>query len=153
MNPRRTTILSTLTVFALACDEDYRPPPPDAGRATSPLGGPCTDQYDCTGYMPSCLKRYEKSGWEFAGGYCLHKCGLDFACPDGGTCMFGPGFTGCFLRCTDDSECRVDEGYRCELASGIGTGPPVGFCLPEYPPPMQQGSGEGRVGPTREGGI
>ena len=46
-------------------------------------------------------------------------------CPPGATCVSEPHETpGCHAACTKDSDCRVAEGYICQL---FLTNPPGGF--------------------------
>lgn len=67
----------------------------------------------------------------FTGGYCTRECGDAGACPPDSTCfdISNTSHSVCFLNCTGDSDCRVDEGYFCD---GDNTcyldSPCYGFC-------------------------
>jgi hypothetical protein len=46
-------------------------------------------------------------------------------CPPGATCVaIGPETPSCFQTCTTDSDCRMADGYVCQL---FVTTPPDGF--------------------------
>jgi hypothetical protein len=75
------------------------------------VGHACTAPGDCaTGY---CLT--ESSAPSYVGGYCtLRNCDADGGvCPSGSDCSGGGaiGSTACFVRCSDNSNCRA--GYHC----------------------------------------
>jgi hypothetical protein len=59
------------------------------------------------------------------GGYCSNQCAEDADCGAGGVCVgaamagLTPAVPGtCFKRCTTSDECRVVDGYGCELRGG-----------------------------------
>jgi len=66
------------------------------------------------------------SGDNYVGGYCfMEPCNDIEVCPPGGTCVSLGGETpGCFKACATDADCRVAEGYLCQL---FLTTPPIGF--------------------------
>ncbi len=91
------------------------------------LGRSCTSSTDCG--SGTCLR--EMDGLEFPGGYC--SLAIDFSpsgcIPHGGIEIFvGIHYTEeawWAKGCISNDDCRVDEGYWCDLAAGA--------CLPKFP--------------------
>jgi hypothetical protein len=95
-----------------------------APAATNKIGTPCSSTVDCgTDGRAACQT---EAGDTYKGGYCfMEPCNDINVCPPGGTCVSLGGETpGCFKSCAVDSDCRVAEGYVCQLFS---TTPPIGF--------------------------
>jgi hypothetical protein len=95
-----------------------------APAATNKIGTPCSSTVDCgTDGRSACQT---EAGDNYKGGYCfMEPCNDINVCPPGGTCVSLGGETpGCFKSCAMDSDCRVAEGYVCQLFS---TTPPIGF--------------------------
>lgn len=95
-----------------------------APDATNKIGTPCSSTVDCgTDGRAACQT---ESGDNYKGGYCfMEPCNDVDVCPPGGTCVaLGGESPGCFKSCTKDDECRVAEGYVCQL---FWTQPPIGF--------------------------
>jgi len=92
--------------------------------ATTNVGAPCSTTTDCGTYERDACNNDVGDG--FPGGYCsLEPCDDVQVCPPGGTCVALPFETpACMKSCTVDSDCRVDEGYLCQL---FPTTPPIGF--------------------------
>jgi hypothetical protein len=95
-----------------------------APDATNKIGTPCASTVDCgTDGRSACQT---EAGDNYKGGYCfMEPCNDVDVCPPGGTCVaLGGESSGCFKSCTKDDECRVAEGYVCQL---FWTQPPIGF--------------------------
>jgi hypothetical protein len=95
-----------------------------APDGSNKIGTPCTTTTDCgSDGRAACAT---ESGDAYPGGYCaMEPCNDIQVCPPGGTCVAIGGETpGCFKACTNDAECRVAEGYVCQL---FVTTPPTGF--------------------------
>lgn len=95
---------------------------PDPAHAA--IGTPCSSTVDCgTDPRSACLT---DPGDGYPGGYCgMEPCDDVHVCPPGATCVALGGETpGCFKSCQTDADCRVREGYVCQL---FVTAPPVGF--------------------------
>jgi hypothetical protein len=76
------------------------------------VGGSCTDDSQC-GANGYCLSGQQG----FPGGYCLVlNCSDSNPCPAGNDCytLFSDGTTACIKHCTQDSECRTQDGYICD---------------------------------------
>jgi len=86
------------------------------------VGSPCQTDSDCDLPNGVCL------GGDFLGGYCTRICSDDGYCGPGGSCeplecSDGPCDL-CLALCSADSQCRGDEGYRCDA---YNTCTPIGF--------------------------
>ena len=99
--------------------------PPDSGQATQDGGGtgtgkigdPCTSPDDCqapAGLQAECLTNLLNM-IELPGGYCTASCtpGDPDPCAPDGVCYGMQMMAYCLKPCTDNSECRQDEGYVC----------------------------------------
>jgi len=86
---------------------------PDPGHAA--IGTPCTSTTDCGNDPRSACNN--ESGDGYPGGYCfMEPCSDVDVCPPGSTCVSIGGETpGCYKSCKVDSDCRVGEGYVCNL--------------------------------------
>jgi len=80
-----------------------------------PYGAACTDDFDCGFGEGICVTR--AAGYTFDGGYCT--------APLGGVCdapslpRLATESSGLLLAaCASDADCRVEEGYACDTASG-----------------------------------
>ncbi len=95
-----------------------------APDATNKIGTPCTTTVDCGGDARAACNN--ASGDGFPGGYCfMEPCDDVQVCPAGATCVApGSEVPGCFKTCAKDSDCRVGEGYICQL---FVTKAPTGF--------------------------
>lgn len=95
-----------------------------APDARNLIGTPCTSTNDCG--IDSRSACQTEAGDGYKGGYCfMEPCDDVHVCPPGGTCVaLGGESAGCFKSCTLDSDCRVADGYVCQL---FVTTPPVGF--------------------------
>ena len=107
---------------SLVCDTRNNKCAPDP--KTAKIGTKCTATVDC-GTDPRSACNTE-AGDQYKGGYCfMEPCNDINVCPPGATCVsLGGELPGCFASCNADADCRVDEGYVCQLFS---TTPPVGF--------------------------
>jgi hypothetical protein len=88
------------------------------------IGTPCTTTNDCgTDARAACNT---EAGDAYPGGYCfMEPCNDIEICPPGATCVaIGGESPGCYQRCGSDTDCRVAEGYVCQL---FVTTPPTGF--------------------------
>ncbi|MCB9778912.1 MAG: hypothetical protein H6742_10145 [Alphaproteobacteria bacterium] len=109
---------------SLVCDLDNRggtcAPDPDLTH----VGEACTTTVDCGTYSRDACN--SEIGDDYPGGYCvMEPCDDVTVCSPGATCVAMPYETpACMASCSDDSDCRVDEGYVCQL---FPTTPPVGF--------------------------
>jgi len=127
------------TLCAMACGDN----PPCDGAATtcsgagvcepipglsappgeSPVGGGCTTDADCDHFGSTCWNAVDgENPTGFIGGYCVLECATG-VCPAGSFCheLQPNAVPICLPVCSEDAECRVDEGYLCL---------PPGFCLP-----------------------
>jgi hypothetical protein len=88
------------------------------------IGTPCTTTIDCGSDGRAACQT--AAGDNYKGGYCfMEPCDDIQTCPPGGTCVALGGETpGCFKACAADADCRVSEGYVCQL---FVTTPPTGF--------------------------
>jgi hypothetical protein len=82
---------------------------------TANVGEPCSTTVDC-GSDPRAACNTE-AGDGFPGGYCgMEPCDDIQVCPPGSTCLSQPHETpGCWKSCTSDADCRIAEGYACQL--------------------------------------
>ncbi len=91
------------------------------------VGRPCTTNADCG--VGTCLR--EMDGIEFPGGYCSMPADFspDGCIPDGGIEMYvgiDDNEQAWWARsCESNEDCRMDEGYWCDLAAGA--------CVPKFP--------------------
>jgi hypothetical protein len=92
--------------------------------ASTHIGEPCTTTVDCGTYERDACNNELGDG--FPGGYCtLEPCDDVQVCPPGATCVSLPFETpACMQGCATDEDCRMSEGYVCQLFS---TTPPSGF--------------------------
>ena len=92
--------------------------------ATTKVGEPCTTTASCGSYERDACNNEVGDG--YPGGYCsMEPCDDVQVCSPGATCVAMPFETpSCFKSCTADSDCRVAEGYVCQL---FPTTPPAGF--------------------------
>lgn len=109
---------------SLVCDLDNAGGTCAPDAANTNVGEPCTTTVDCGTYSRDACN--SEVGDQFPGGYCtMEPCDDIQVCSPGATCVAMPYETpACFLSCTDDADCRVDEGYVCQL---FPTTPPDGF--------------------------
>lgn len=96
-----------------------------APSATSAkVGIACSSTVDCgTDPRSACATQ---AGDGYPGGYCtMEPCNDVQVCSPGATCVsLAHESPACFKACTMDLDCRVSDGYVCQLFS---TTPPVGF--------------------------
>ncbi|MFZ9887655.1 MAG: hypothetical protein ACO3JL_09135, partial [Myxococcota bacterium] len=89
----------------------------DDGQGIGGIGAGCSASNDCDGEL-YCEQLFD-------GGYCTRDCSLGAAsCPAGSACfcLGDDGASGCAYRiclqeCVSDGECRVSEGYVCDVDS------------------------------------
>jgi hypothetical protein len=95
-----------------------------APAAGNKIGTACNSTVDCGGDSRSACNTAAGDG--YPGGYCfMEPCNDVEVCPPGATCVaIGGEAPGCYKSCTKDSDCRVAEGYVCQLFS---TAQPKGF--------------------------
>ncbi len=88
------------------------------------VGASCATTIDC-GNDPRDACNNE-AGDGYPGGYCtMEPCNDVQVCSPGATCVSQPFETpACMQSCTTDSDCRVGEGYVCQL---FPSSPPSGF--------------------------
>jgi hypothetical protein len=86
------------------------------------IGTACTASSDCgTGDFFCATQGHP-------GGYCKRDCKAEADCPSGSTCAGADSGAGeCHKICTTDNDCRVSEGYACNLSHEESTS---GFCDP-----------------------
>ena len=106
-----------------------------AGTGSSPVGGPCSALWECSGGPGA---RCIGDGTDFYQGYCtIVGCTANGGCPTGSHCGRIDQATGegqCMADCTADTDCRP-TGYLCYDYEGNGTNE----CWPA-------GTGNGAVG-------
>jgi hypothetical protein len=96
---------------------------------TGQVGEACTQDPECivpAGVTPLCLLDYLVIA--FPGGYCSGDCGLVEDCGPEGVCVdFSLGKI-CMKACATNDDCRVDEGYTCDIIPFISD--PNTYCIP-----------------------
>lgn len=92
--------------------------------ALTNVGSPCTTTVDCGTYSRDACSNEIGDGWP--GGYCaMEPCNDVQVCSPGATCVAMPYETpACLASCATDADCRVNEGYVCQL---FPTTPPAGY--------------------------
>lgn len=115
-------LLSCLAAFGSACGHE--------------IGDSCTTSLDCSQQNSRICDRTQ------SGGYCTIAPCERGTCPEEATCVeFRPAedrlaLTYCMRKCSSDSDCRDDEGYRCRSAQEFSScqeaatldGPGQRFC-------------------------
>ncbi len=87
------------------------------------VGGSCVVSGECD-VDSRCL-----TGAHYPNGYCAKSCLTPDDCPDGSTCVDSPDFGSmCLLRCSADTDCRIDDGYVCADLPAHGAGGTSGVC-------------------------
>lgn len=109
---------------SLVCDLDNGGGTCAPDSALTNVGASCVTTVDCGTYSRDACN--SEVGDDYPGGYCvMEPCDDVNVCSPGATCVAMPYETpACMQACTDDSECRTDEGYVCQL---FPTTPPDGF--------------------------
>ena len=110
-----------------------------AGVGCAPeIGDDCKTSLDCSSQASRLCDRTQSHG------YCTIKgCELG-TCPEEAVCVkFRPSeerlsVTYCMLKCSEDDDCRNDEGYRCTSAEAFGDAEILGkssqqFCATPAP--------------------
>ena len=127
-NTTPPTGLGSACTSSSTCDQGQVCDPAAAKCAPDPainkIGTPCMSTIDCgTDGRAACNTA---AGDNYPGGYCgMEPCNDVQVCPAGATCVALGGETpGCFASCTTDADCRLAEGYVCQL---FLTTPPIGF--------------------------
>jgi hypothetical protein len=88
-------------------------------RAALAVGSPCTTALDC-GEPPLVCLGTGDGGLPAPDGYCSAPCSATSPCPAGATCGLDvQGNHVCLATCTNDSGCRGNDGYSCELDAGV----------------------------------
>jgi hypothetical protein len=94
------------------------------GAVQSDIGNACMIDADCVAPAGSvCLTMLGGAG-AWTNGYCTHSCTFNGnECPAGAACQFfgAPG-DWCLKKCAGNADCRVAEGYSCEVPNP----PPLG---------------------------
>jgi hypothetical protein len=110
--PSRSTLRTAFACLWLA----------SAGVACTPeIGDSCSNSLNCSSQSSRECDRTQP------GGYCTISPCERGTCPDEGTCVkFRPvqerlATTYCMRKCSDDSDCRDDDGYRCITAEDFGS--------------------------------
>lgn len=92
-------------------------------HAVAAPGAPCTTDAECSspGVNRTCVAENALAPLlVLPGGYCSQFCDSGLACEPGATCVVIPiGFSALFVcmeACTTDTDCRVAEGYTCNMA-------------------------------------
>jgi hypothetical protein len=142
----------------------------DASADLAPLGGACSSEAACDGDEPLCMSELKVLTNEvrFVGGYCSQSCERSDDCGREGGCPIGEVQASqadspagalfedlparCLRRCTNDGECRVDEGYACK---------PMLSALPDDIRPFAEGLLDGEaiahetfcVPPSNDGAV
>ena len=95
-----------------------------APASSNRIGTACSSTIECGGDSRAACAT--ASGDAYPGGYCtMEPCNDIEVCPAGATCVaIGGEVPACFKACQSDAECRVSEGYVCQL---FVTTPPAGF--------------------------
>lgn len=92
-------------------------------------GGPCESDEECGDDI--CVTKLPEEDVFFPNGMCMGDCtyGGSSACEHGvERCIPAGSQAYCVLICTEDKECRVDEGYGCMALVPYD---PTRYCLPE----------------------
>jgi hypothetical protein len=127
------------------------------------IGDACETPLDCSAQGSRLCDRTEP------GGYCTVSGCEHGTCPDESVCVsFRPcqerlAATYCMLKCSDDSDCRDDEGYRCTSAAKFGEDmmdakilgkSSQRFCSipPTFIAPERADAGKGDPGPPGDAG-
>ena len=102
-------------------------------------GDACEVNDDCTGgtcglHFGDDLETEELEGDDFPGGYCTNECDAYWQCEWDELCLgynplVDPTRT-CYKMCTEDEDCRVNEGYLCVQLSPFNAEAKV--CLPDF---------------------
>jgi len=126
----------------LGSSDSSVPPGTDAGTSSTgggAIGDACATDADCTDPPDAeCFTTFENPFdgsiiASFPNGYCSKGCesvddcgGGDVTCASGSMSggMSSTMFMYCAPTCGDASECRADEGYRCQMIFGFG------YCSP-----------------------
>jgi hypothetical protein len=128
--PRPTSGLGSMCRAASDCGADLACDLANAGGRCAPdpahaaIGTPCTSTVECgTDSRSACNTA---AGDSYPGGYCfMEPCNDVEVCPSGSTCVaIGGESPGCYRTCATDADCRVSDGYVCQL---VVTQPPYGF--------------------------
>jgi hypothetical protein len=95
---------------------DSSDPVEDEQGPGSPIGGPCESDGDCIapeGTAPVCLT--DVVVIQFPGGYCSATCPGAGSCGPDAECIDLMLVKYCVRQCSSTAECRVDEGYVCDI--------------------------------------
>jgi len=92
-------------------------------------GDACAGPEDCAEIpSPAAACLTDAGPFFFEGGYCsVEDCASSDECGAGAECANLMRTRLCLRTCSDDPDCRVDEGYVCELLPRSGAGP---YCIP-----------------------
>jgi hypothetical protein len=126
---------------------DLSPAPPDLSRppadlvvVASGIGDACSgaggmDQGSCNDGQ-WCIPPGQ---FGFTDGYCTAQCNANMPCPSDAKCVVvGGNFSLCFVRCTQDSDCREPD-YTCSLTNQVCVPPNAG--MGGAPPPATNDGG------------
>lgn len=123
----------------MACNPAAKPLPDNT------VGKACSSDAVCGGNIASCASALPAAGAaanggffggggaatldSAPGGYCSNSCTEDSDCGAGGVCvgasmnaLTGNVLGACFKRCSTSDDCRVSDGYGCELRGGAAAG-------------------------------
>lgn len=108
----------------LICNLDTAPGRCAPAAASTHVGDACATTVDCGSYARDACNNELGDG--YPGGYCsMEPCDDVQVCSPGATCVAIPFETpACMKTCVRDGDCRVAEGYVCQL---FPTTPPDGF--------------------------
>jgi hypothetical protein len=111
-------IVVLIAMLLLSCGGNPSP--------TQVLGDPCDISSQCIDGL--CLTELPVVGetFDFPGGFCTHRCGIDTWCTIDEMCIGGGEFGHCFPICGHPDDCRT--GYACWFVTWL----PLRFvCFPE----------------------
>jgi hypothetical protein len=112
-------------------DPDIVDIPAEEGSATSTIGGPCETNEDCVapvGLTPQCMTNLFT--FVFPGGICTAVCTEAGQCGPMAECVDLSIIRYCLLKCSTATECRVDEGYICDIIPYITD--TNTYCIPQF---------------------
>jgi len=112
-------------------DPDIVDIPSEDGGGSSPIGGPCEANEDCTApeeLTPQCMTNI--FSFVFPGGICTAVCTEEGQCGPLAECVDLSIIRYCLRKCSTATECRVDEGYICDIIPYISD--TNTYCIPQF---------------------
>jgi hypothetical protein len=86
------------------------------------IGDACETPLDCSSQGSRLCDRTQPAGYCTVQGCEQGTCPEDSVCVEFRPCDERLAVTYCMLKCSDSSDCRDDEGYRCTSAAKFGEG-------------------------------